>query len=241
MQRKAIAQRRAAGSKNNSKSNCVREFQSITDVILLIVVLVICVLTITKGYDAQLAYGQSSANDTDVSSGSEEYGGGILQPDGDGVSTTGSGGSTGQQISCPDSLHLPEDAVCRYADQSTTGPPTCREDERLESVSGVDDVFYCWKSSSPINEPPPVPPTSGPLTDVIPPEIRDVAGRFISSVVGPSNDDMLALFVLAAIIVIVGGGGIAIGKYIRNQRSSRRMKIPPGAVVEIKTKGGIGR
>jgi hypothetical protein len=75
MQRKAIAQRRAAGSKNNSKSNCVREFhESVTDVILLIVVLVICVLTITKGYDAQLVYGQSSANDTDISSDNDNKG-----------------------------------------------------------------------------------------------------------------------------------------------------------------------
>jgi hypothetical protein len=46
----------------------------------------------------------------------------------------------------------------------------------------------------------------------------------------------IILFAVLASIVI---GGIALGKYKMNQRRSRRLKIPPSAIVEITAKGGI--
>lgn len=48
----------------------------------------------------------------------------------------------------------------------------------------------------------------------------------------------VVLFVVLASIVI---GGIALAKYKMNQRSNRRIKIPPSAIVEIKTKGGMSQ
>lgn len=46
-------------------------------------------------------------------------------------------------------------------------------------------------------------------------------------------------WIILVVLASVAIGGIALGKYKMNRRSSRRIKIPPSALVEIKAKGGI--
>jgi hypothetical protein len=48
---------------------------------------------------------------------------------------------------------------------------------------------------------------------------------------------MYPLLLVTGIVVL---GGIGLGKYNRNRRNGRRIKIPPSEVVDITTKGGRG-
>lgn len=52
----------------------------------------------------------------------------------------------------------------------------------------------------------------------------------------PPDGGIILLIALGSIVI----GGIALGKYKMNRRSSRRLKVPPSAIVEIRAKGGIG-
>jgi hypothetical protein len=53
----------------------------------------------------------------------------------------------------------------------------------------------------------------------------------------PLLADMYPLLLVTGIVVL---GGIGLGKYNRNRRNGRRIKIPPSEVVDITTKGGRG-
>lgn len=63
----------------------------------------------------------------------------------------------------------------------------------------------------------------------------EIASEDITITVQPPNGWIILLVVLASIVI----GGTALGKYKMNQRSRRRIKIPPSAIVEIRAKGGI--
>ena len=80
--------------------------------------------------------------------------------------------------------------------------------------------------------------STNPLNGLIPQNVRDIATQIAPPVAGLSSDNILPLALLGSVIIIVG---IAVGKYKMSRGRSRRLKIPPSAIVEIKPKGGISR
>jgi REJ domain len=144
---KSVAQRRSTEDwKKRSASNRVREVhKSIADVIVITVILIICVLTITKGYDAQLVYAQSSGNESDSTTGSDTTG-----SDTTGSDTTGSNNYvtpqslSPSQIPCPDGS--PQGAVCHSPYYDKDNHAYCRADETLKTDEyGGDSSYYCIK------------------------------------------------------------------------------------------------
>ena len=55
----------------------------------------------------------------------------------------------------------------------------------------------------------------------------------------PPPPPAILWIILSAALASIVIGGIALSKYKMNQRRSRRLKIPPSAIVEITAKGGI--
>lgn len=91
-----------------------------------------------------------------------------------------------------------------------------------------------YTDPGPISNPEPVPESVLPA-NILPanilPTISDTSPV-------PLLADMYPLLLVTGIVIL---GGIGLGKYNRNRRSGRRIKISPSAVVDITTKGGKGQ